>query len=139
MGAGISQVSVHKGLTVILKDTTEESISRGHEQVYKSLDTKVKKRALTSFERDVTMSNLSVQLESGFLSADIVIEAVSGDINKTQSPQGGGGGPFRSVDSMGAERLVSIMRRFEDVYGNRLAPCQLLLDHAKDSSKKFYE
>lgn len=82
MGAGIAQVSVHKGLTAILKDTTEESISRGHEQVYKSLNTKVKKRALTSFERDVTMSNLSVQLDySGFQSADIVIEAVSEDIN----------------------------------------------------------
>ncbi|KAM9840198.1 hydroxyacyl-CoA dehydrogenase trifunctional multienzyme complex subunit alpha a [Aulostomus maculatus] len=82
MGAGIAQVSIDKGLNTILKDTTVEGISRGEDQVYKGLNTKVKKRALTSFERDATLSNLSGQLNyTSFHSADMVIEAVFEDIN----------------------------------------------------------
>ncbi|KAF7666650.1 hypothetical protein LDENG_00098410 [Lucifuga dentata] len=82
MGAGIAQVSIDKGLTTILKDATVQGINRGEEQVYKGLNDKVKKKALTSFERDVTLSNLSAQLDySGFESANMVIEAVFEDIN----------------------------------------------------------
>lgn len=82
MGAGIAQVSIDKGLDTILKDTTVEGISRGEEQVFKGLNTKVKKRAITSFERDSILSNLSGQLDySSFQSVDMVIEAVFEDIN----------------------------------------------------------
>ncbi|XP_061741845.1 hydroxyacyl-CoA dehydrogenase trifunctional multienzyme complex subunit alpha a [Nerophis ophidion] len=82
MGAGIAQVSIDKGLHTILKDSAAEGISRGEEQVYKGLNTKVKKRALSSFERDTTMSNLSAQLDyTGFSTADMVIEAVFEDID----------------------------------------------------------
>ena len=35
MGAGVAQVSVDKGLSTILKDTTEEGAARGEQQVYK--------------------------------------------------------------------------------------------------------
>uniref|UniRef100_A0A667ZLA1 enoyl-CoA hydratase n=1 Tax=Myripristis murdjan TaxID=586833 RepID=A0A667ZLA1_9TELE len=82
MGAGIAQVSVDKGLTTILKDTAVDGISRGEQQVYKGLNDKVKKKALTSFARDTILSNLSAQLDySSFKSADMVIEAVFEDIN----------------------------------------------------------
>jgi len=47
------------------------------------------------------------------------------------------GGPFRYTDSMGAQKLVDHMRRFEQSYGVAFTPCQLLLDHAK-AGKKFY-
>ncbi|MGH0156374.1 UNVERIFIED_CONTAM: hypothetical protein FKN15_042569 [Acipenser sinensis] len=81
MGAGIAQVSVDKGLHTILKDTTEEGLSRGQQQIYKGLNDKTKKRSITSFERDSIFSNLTGQLDySGFNKADMVIEAVFEDI-----------------------------------------------------------
>lgn len=48
------------------------------------------------------------------------------------------GGPFRWVDWYGADKLVQKMHSYENLYGAPFKPCQLLLDHAKDSSKKFY-
>jgi len=47
------------------------------------------------------------------------------------------GGPFRYIDTMGAQTFVDHMRRFEQSYGVAFTPCQLLLDMAK-SGKKFY-
>ncbi|KAK0154816.1 Trifunctional enzyme subunit alpha, mitochondrial [Merluccius polli] len=82
MGAGVAQVTVDKGIHTILKDTTLPGLARGEEQVYKGLNTKTKKRSITSFERDATLSNLTGQLDySGFEKADMVIEAVFEDIN----------------------------------------------------------
>ncbi|DAA24365.1 TPA: trifunctional enzyme subunit alpha, mitochondrial, partial [Bos taurus] len=82
MGAGIAQVSVDKGLQTILKDTTLPALGRGQQQVFKGLNDKVKKKTLTSFERDAMFSNLIGQLDyRGFEKADMVIEAVFEDLN----------------------------------------------------------
>lgn len=48
------------------------------------------------------------------------------------------GGPFRFVDIYGADRLVAKMQEYQKVYGDVFSPCQLLLDHAKDTSRKFH-
>ncbi|XP_072187542.1 trifunctional enzyme subunit alpha, mitochondrial [Excalfactoria chinensis] len=82
MGAGIAQVSVDKGMKTILKDTLQKGLDRGQQQVFKGLNGKVKKKSLTSFERDSILSNLTGQLDyKGFEKADMVIEAVFEDIN----------------------------------------------------------
>lgn len=47
------------------------------------------------------------------------------------------GGPFRFMDTFGADKFVDIMRRYEEQYGAAFTPCQLLLDQAK-SGNKFY-
>ncbi|XP_068928117.1 trifunctional enzyme subunit alpha, mitochondrial [Petaurus breviceps papuanus] len=81
MGAGIAQVSVDKGLKTILKDTSIAGLSRGQQQIFKGLDDKVKKKSLTSFERDSIYSNLTGQLDyQGFEKSDMVIEAVFEDL-----------------------------------------------------------
>ncbi|XP_006880768.1 PREDICTED: trifunctional enzyme subunit alpha, mitochondrial [Elephantulus edwardii] len=82
MGAGIAQVSVDKGLKTILKDATVAGLGRGQQQVFKGLNDKVKKKSITSFERDHIFSNLTGQLDyQGFEKADMVIEAVFEDLN----------------------------------------------------------
>ncbi|NWI12963.1 ECHA enzyme, partial [Crypturellus soui] len=48
------------------------------------------------------------------------------------------GGPFRFIDSFGARQVVDKMRKYEAVYGSQFTPCQLLLDYANDSGKKFH-
>ncbi len=64
-----------------MKDTAEQGLARGYQQVYKGLNDRVKKRAISSFERDQTMSNLTTQLDyRGFENTDMVIEAVFEDL-----------------------------------------------------------
>ncbi|XP_062545747.1 trifunctional enzyme subunit alpha, mitochondrial [Armigeres subalbatus] len=48
------------------------------------------------------------------------------------------GGPFRWVDQYGAGKLVDKMRTYADLYGAPFQPAQILVDMAKDPSKKFY-
>merc|ERR1719322_799039 len=48
------------------------------------------------------------------------------------------GGPFRFVDTKGAQNIVDIMRKYEAAYGTPFTPCQLLVDMAK-SGDKFYK
>ncbi|XP_013070418.2 trifunctional enzyme subunit alpha, mitochondrial-like [Biomphalaria glabrata] len=49
------------------------------------------------------------------------------------------GGPFRYLDIHGAKPVVERMLKYRDLFGAQFEPCQLLKDHANDSSKKFHQ
>ncbi|XP_054152912.1 trifunctional enzyme subunit alpha, mitochondrial-like [Oppia nitens] len=48
------------------------------------------------------------------------------------------GGPFRYTDTYGAGKIVDWLKKFTDDYGPQFKPCQLLIDHSTDPSKKFH-
>lgn len=82
MGAGIVQVSINKGYQVILKDTNDAGLARGIGQIQKGLDTGVKRRRITTMERDQYLTNLETTLNyESFKKADMVIEAVFENID----------------------------------------------------------
>lgn len=82
MGAGIVQVSVDKGYDVVMKDTNDAGLARGIGQIQNGLQNAVKRRRISSLERDRILANLTPTLDySDFKNADIVIEAVFEDIN----------------------------------------------------------
>lgn len=81
MGAGIVQVSVDKGYTVIMKDATQAGLTRGIGQVQKGLETAYKRKRITQLERDQILSKMVPTLSyDEFKNADIIIEAVFEDI-----------------------------------------------------------
>ena len=82
MGAGIVQVSVDKGYHVIMKDMSVDGLARGEEQVSAGLNKQVKRKKISTFERDRIYSNLDPSITyDGFNHCDMVIEAVFEDIN----------------------------------------------------------
>ncbi len=81
MGAGIADISAHRGYNVVLKDVDQESASKGLKAVYNELDKKVKKRIITTFDRDQQISLITPTDDYNYLKdADVVIEAVFEDI-----------------------------------------------------------
>nr|CAG4642318.1 EOG090X01G2 [Evadne anonyx] len=81
MGAGIAQVSVDKGFQIVLKDATAKGLARGQNQVTTGLEKAVKRKKISSFERDIISSNLIGTLDyEQFRHCDMVIEAVFEDL-----------------------------------------------------------
>jgi 3-hydroxyacyl-CoA dehydrogenase / enoyl-CoA hydratase / 3-hydroxybutyryl-CoA epimerase len=82
MGAGIAYVaSAFQKVEVRLKDRDDESVGKGLAHVRSLFEERVKKRQLTSRERDQLFSLVSGTSDySGFKNADVVIEAVFEDL-----------------------------------------------------------
>jgi len=82
MGAGIAYVSLPKIPKVILKDVTDTDLSRGEDMIGDILRKKVKKRQMSQFDCDKTLSSLITETNyEKFKNLDIIIEAVPEDIN----------------------------------------------------------
>lgn len=81
MGAGIASITAGSGIPVLVKDLREEALESAEKNIYEEFADKVKKGAITSFQRDVAMSRVFLQTDyHGFDNADIVIEAVFEDL-----------------------------------------------------------
>lgn len=81
MGAGIAHVSIDKGYNVVMKDTNEAGLYRGVGQIQTGLSNAVKRKRMSSIEKDTYLANLEPTLQyDSFKNADIVIEAVFEDI-----------------------------------------------------------
>lgn len=77
MGAGITEVSVNKGIEVLLKDLQEESIAGAKRQIWKSLAKKLKRRTIPKTQAEEIMGRVHGRLSyADFNKADMVIEAV---------------------------------------------------------------
>lgn len=48
------------------------------------------------------------------------------------------GGPFRFLDSFGADKLLAKINSFKEVYGDQFEAAPMLVDYAKDPTKKFH-
>lgn len=81
MGAGIAGVSAAQGMTVLLKDVDDVALGKGEKAIWDEFSGKVKKGALTAFERDRIFSRISGKTDfKGFERAELVIEAVFEDV-----------------------------------------------------------
>jgi len=82
MGSGIANVSVTNGMEVLLKDINYNVVGQGEKAIWQDLDGKVRKKALSAFQRDLTLSRITGTIDyKGFEKADLVIEAVFEDLD----------------------------------------------------------
>lgn len=77
MGAGITEVSINKGINVLLKDLQQESITDAKKLIWKSIAKKLKRRSISKASAEETIGRVQGRLDySDFDKAGIVIEAV---------------------------------------------------------------
>lgn len=89
MGAGIAAVSASRGMTVLLKDISREALARGEKVIWEEFNRKVKKRALSAFQRDQIFSRVSgITDYSSLRKCPLVIEAVFEDLDLKQKVLG---------------------------------------------------
>lgn len=78
MGAGIAQVVAASGRDVIVLETGQERIERGHASVAGFLQDGIRRGKVTAEERDAVLGRLSGTTDvSGLAGVDLVIEAIS--------------------------------------------------------------
>lgn len=81
MGSGIADVSAARGIEVFLKDVDRNGLAKAQQAVWEGLSRKVRKRAISSFERDRIFSRIHPTTDYRSLrTADLVVEAVFEDL-----------------------------------------------------------
>ncbi len=77
MGSGIAQVAAAAGWNVVLRDVTDDALTRGRAGIETSLEKFAQKGSITSDERDQALRRITTTTDLEAASdADIVIEAV---------------------------------------------------------------
>ncbi len=77
MGAGITEISVNKGIDVLLKDIKPDGITATKKEIWKGLAKKMKRKSITKPQAEEIIGRVNGQLTyDNFDTADIVIEAV---------------------------------------------------------------
>ncbi len=85
MGEGIAEVTITKGIDIILKDISEETLSSAKASLWKSFSKKVKRKSLNKVKAEAILNRITTQLDyHQFEQADIVIEAVFEDLSLKQ-------------------------------------------------------
>jgi len=86
MGAGIAAVSAAGGMKVLLKDVDYEAVGRGEKAVWEELSGRVRKGALSAFQRDRVFARISGRTGyDRFDAADLLVEAVFEDLKLKQA------------------------------------------------------
>ena len=86
MGAGISYVSASQaGVAVRLKDKETAGLNRGMQYIYKLIQQRLRRRAITPYQAGQQNRRVTPSLDySGFHNVDLVIEAVFEDLKLKQ-------------------------------------------------------
>src|SRR5207248_148795 len=81
MGNGIAQVAARAGFEVVMRDVTEDLLTRGMKAIDKSLQRDVDKDRLTAEEKHSIVGRIRTTTDLADLrDADIVVEAVTEDL-----------------------------------------------------------
>ena len=77
MGAGIAEVSINKGIDVLLKDIAPEGIEKARQGIYKGVKKKLSRKAIRKIDVKPLWEGSRGKLDyTDFEHCDIVIEAV---------------------------------------------------------------
>lgn len=77
MGEGITEISVFKGINVLLKDLNAESLQKAKQQIWKSIAKKIKYKTISPTEGEEIIGRVQTRLDyADYDKVHIVIEAV---------------------------------------------------------------
>ncbi|MGP3999259.1 3-hydroxyacyl-CoA dehydrogenase family protein [Streptomyces sp. 8N706] len=100
MGAGIAQVSAQAGWDVVLRDVTDQALTRGTDGIKASYDKFVSKGKLDAEKAEAALARISTSTDlDAVADADIVVEAVFEKIEVKQEI-------FRALDGLVKEDAV---------------------------------
>ncbi|MCI0386567.1 3-hydroxyacyl-CoA dehydrogenase family protein [Streptomyces sp. CNQ085] len=100
MGSGIAQVSAQAGWDVVLRDVTDEALTRGTDGIRASYDKFVSKGKLSARDAEAALGRITATTDLDAASdADIVVEAVFERIDVKREI-------FRALDGMVKEEAV---------------------------------
>ena len=85
MGSGIAEVTLDKGIDIVLKDINPDTIQIAKKALWKSLSKKVKRKSLTKVEAKNAIAAVKGQLDyTDFDKVDVLVEAVFEDMGMKQ-------------------------------------------------------